>query len=139
MDGVVFTEGEADIDLFPIGAVDSRPKDELAADQAFFRTQIGPGLAGFRREPETPDQNLQAARLVDEVDRASGERLTFVGDQGVARKGLCPTGRSPEPHARDPLRVSEGLRRRGAESTRKSQLSLREGATIQRLGRQSGR
>jgi hypothetical protein len=86
MDDAVFTDGEADIDLVPIGAVDGWPEGDFAADDALVGTGIGGKLAGFGHAPETPDQNLRAAHLVDEIDRASGEGLPFVGDQGVARQ-----------------------------------------------------
>jgi hypothetical protein len=37
-----------------------------------------------RHKPQTPDQDLPAARLVDEVDRPALEGQDFVGGQAVA-------------------------------------------------------
>src|ERR1700730_5870418 len=82
MDDIVFTEGEVEIDVVPIGAADLRFENELVAHHALVYLRSGRGLVGFDHALETPDQNLHAACLVDKVDGASIESQAFVGGQG---------------------------------------------------------
>ena len=53
-------------------------------DHPLLRRGIDRRPRGFDREPEAPDENLDATRLVDEVDRSALERQAFVVDQGPA-------------------------------------------------------
>src|SRR5712671_1829468 len=86
MDDVVFTDGESDIGLFPIGAVGGWAENELAADDGLVVLGIGGRLAGFGHESETPGENLHAACLVDEVERTAFEGEFFVRRLEVARQ-----------------------------------------------------
>ena len=86
MDDAVFADGEADIHPVPIGPMDGMPEDELAADDGPVDLGIGGRLAGFEGEPEATGQNLHAACLVYEVDRASLQGELLVRRLGMARQ-----------------------------------------------------
>jgi hypothetical protein len=64
MDDVVFTDGEADIGLFPIGSADRRHQNELAANDGL----VGLGIGRLHGEPVSsapvPHAHLQGARVL---------------------------------------------------------------------------
>ena len=82
MDDVVFTDGEADIDLVPISSATARTENELAAEDG-----LGRGSSRVAdREPETLGEKFHAACLVNEVERTEFEGELLVRRQGMARQ-----------------------------------------------------
>ena len=86
MNDVVFTDGEADIDLFPIDSMAMRPENELTAYEGLVGLGIGGKLGKFGHQPETLGQKLHAACFVDEVERTALESEFLVRHRGVARQ-----------------------------------------------------
>jgi hypothetical protein len=87
---VVLAQGETHIPVVPICSPNLRIEKELSADDT------GRGDCGrfwcFQQTPQTPGQNLDATRLVDEIDGACLEREILLGFESVAGKkhdGQC--------------------------------------------------
>ena len=76
LDDTVLADRKADIDPVPIGPADVWPQGQPAEDQALvrlLRQRRACRLGSFDGALETPDQNVHAAQLVDEVGRAPFE------------------------------------------------------------------
>jgi len=67
MNDLVFAEGQSDIGLVPVGSADRQ--NELATDEARFGLPMGGRSPGSLGQPETRDEDVHTAPLVDEVDR----------------------------------------------------------------------
>jgi hypothetical protein len=84
MNDVVFTDGEPDIDLVPIGSKIMWPENELTADDGLAGLGLGGRITKFGHPPETHGEKLNAACFVDEIKCTALESELLVRQRGVA-------------------------------------------------------
>jgi hypothetical protein len=87
MNDVVFGDGEADVELVPIGPMAVRPENKLTADDG----RVGPGVCGSLlakcgHQPKTHGQKLHAACFVDKAERTALESEFLVRQLDMARQ-----------------------------------------------------
>src|SRR5277367_1789079 len=83
MDDFVLDQGEARVGVVPICPADIRVKDKLAADHETGRGWSSRRFRRVQQNPQTPGQNFNAPRLVDEVDGPGLEGEVFLGRETI--------------------------------------------------------